>query len=127
MTDRVPVSPACPTVSQDTAKPGKSDRVPVSPSIGHGHGSRPIEDQNTFTDRQGVSPVIGRTWRHPGPDLARVDIDVSATGACADCDKTFRTFTTSTTHAAREQHTVQVTELRMFHVVPRHKREDDDQ
>lgn len=63
--------------------------------------------------------MTGRLWKHPGPDLARVDLDVSATGACADCPKTFRSFTASTTHAAAEQHAVRVTATHQFDVVPR--------
>ena len=63
--------------------------------------------------------AVGRSYRHPGPDLARVDLDASATGKCTECDRAFRSFSASTLHAAREKHTVAVTETRSFHVVPR--------
>lgn len=58
-------------------------------------------------------------YRRPGPTLQRVDLDVSAAGACQDCPKHFRSFERSCQHAAGEQHTVRVTETRLYDVTPR--------
>lgn len=68
--------------------------------------------------------TIGRSYRHPGPDLARVDVDASASGSCQDCPRTFRSFEACTRHVATERHTVTVTERREFHVIPRTRQEN---
>jgi hypothetical protein len=53
---RVPCPHRVPTVSQDTAKAPKSDRVPVSLSIRHGHGTRVIDEKTNHIARASVSP-----------------------------------------------------------------------
>lgn len=45
-----------PTVSQDTGKVPQSDRVPVSPPIGHGTRDTGIEHQKSSSDSPSVSP-----------------------------------------------------------------------
>ena len=68
--------------------------------------------------------AVGRSYRHPGPDVARVDLDASASGTCKTCGRSFRSFDASTRHAASERHVVAVTETRHFEIHPRAMEDD---
>lgn len=67
--------------------------------------------------------TVNRSYRFPGPDLQRIDLDATAAGNCMECSESFDSFEDSTRHATKEQHVVRVQEIRLFDIRPRSRQE----
>jgi hypothetical protein len=72
---RVPVSQPCPTVSRTHPKLPIRDRVPVSPLIGHGHGTRGNAPRGHISIVRKRVPYLGNlsVTATQSPDAIEVD------------------------------------------------------